>query len=91
MLFRSELKVLFDLNLPRPQILDMLTVNGAKSLGWSKVGRLEEGWQADLIAVSLPAQTIGTIESILEQICQPEAHNLLTVVGGEIVCRIDTN
>ena len=88
---KDELKVLFDLDLPRPQILEMLTVNGAKSLGWSKIGRLEEGWQADLIAVSLPPQTIGTIESILEQICQPEAHNLLTMVGGEIVCRIDTN
>ena len=87
---KDELKVLFDLDLPRPQILDMLTVNGAESLGWSKVGRLEKGWQADLIAVSLPAQTIGTIESILEQICQPEAHNLLTMVGGEIVYRIDT-
>ena len=72
-------------------ILDMLTINGAKSLGWSKVGRLKKGWQADLVAISLPSTTIETIDDILRQIAKPNAQNLLTVVAGEIVYQHNHN
>ena len=85
---RDELRRLLEFGadyLSSESILDMLTINGAKSLGWSKVGRLENGWQADLVAIRLPPTTIETIDDILRQIAQPSTQNLLTVVAGEII------
>ncbi len=37
-----------------PQVLKMLTVDGAAAAGWAgEVGRIAEGWRADLVAMSL--------------------------------------
>lgn len=35
------------------QVLDMATVNGAKALGFEKIGKIEEGYFADLILVDI--------------------------------------
>lgn len=65
----------------RPETLfDMVTYNGAKALGLAQVGRLEKGWQADVIAVQIPNDGRPVIEQILDN----SAENLLTVVGGKI-------
>jgi cytosine/adenosine deaminase-related metal-dependent hydrolase len=65
----------------RPEtLLDMVTCNGAKVLGLAQVGRLEKGWQADIIAVQIPNDGRPVIEQILDE----SSENLLTVVGGEI-------
>ena len=65
----------------RPEtLLDMATFNGAQALGLAQVGRLEKGWQADIIAVQIPNDTRPAIEQILDR----SSENLLTVVGGKI-------
>ena len=65
----------------RPEtLLDMVTCHGAKALGLAWVGRLEKGWQADIIAVQIPNDGRPTIEQILDE----SSENLLTVVSGKI-------
>ena len=65
----------------RPETLfDMVTCNGAKALGLAQVGRLEKGWQADVIAVEIPNDS----RPIIEQILDSSSENLLTVVGGKV-------
>lgn len=65
----------------RPEaLLDMVTCNGAKALGLKQVGRLEKGWQADIIAVQIPNDGRPAIEQILDS----SSENLLTVVGGKV-------
>ena len=65
----------------RPETLfDMVTCNGAKALGLEQVGRLEKGWQADIIAVQIPNDGRPVIEQMLDS----SSENLLTVVGGKI-------
>ena len=65
----------------RPETLfDMVTRNGAQALGLAQVGRLEKGWQADIIAVEIPDDGRPVIEQILDS----SSENLLTVVGGRV-------
>lgn len=65
----------------RPETLfDMVTCNGAKALSLERVGRLEKGWQADIIAVQIPNDGRPVIEQILDS----SSENLLTVVGGKV-------
>ena len=65
----------------RPEVLfDMATCNGVKALGLEQVGRLEKGWQADIIAVQIPSDSRPAIEQVLDS----SSDNLLTVVGGKI-------
>ena len=65
----------------RPETLfDMVTYNGAKALGLERVGRLEKGSQADIIAIQIPNDARPTIEQILDS----SSENLLTVVGGKV-------
>ena len=61
-------------------LFDMVTYNGAKALGLAQVGRLEKGWQADIIAVKIPNDGRPPIEQILDS----SSENLLTVVGGKV-------
>ena len=61
-------------------LFDMVTCNGTKALGLAQVGRLEKGWQADIIAVKIPNDGRPPIEQILDS----SSENLLTVVGGKI-------
>ena len=61
-------------------LFDMVTYNGAKALGLEQVGRLEKGWQADVIGVQIPNDGRPAIERIFDDASQ----NLLTVVGGKV-------
>ena len=61
-------------------LFDMVTYNGAKALGLEQVGRLEKGWQADVIGVQIPNDGRPAIEQIFDDASQ----NLLTVVGGKV-------
>jgi cytosine/adenosine deaminase-related metal-dependent hydrolase len=57
------------------ELLSAATVNGHRSLGWPKAGRIEPGALADLVSVTLRSpRTAGT----------HEAHALATVVFGAI-------
>lgn len=61
-------------------LFDMVTCNGARALGLEQVGRLETGWQADIIAVKIPNDGRPAIEQILDS----SSESLLTVVAGKI-------
>ena len=61
-------------------LIDMVTFNGAKALGLAQIGRLEKGWQADVIAVKIPNDGRSAIEQVLDS----SSENLLTVVDGKI-------
>ncbi|MCZ6676328.1 MAG: amidohydrolase family protein, partial [Candidatus Poribacteria bacterium] len=61
-------------------LMELVTINGAKGLRLDRVGRLENGWHADLIAVKIPDDG----RPIIEQILDDAAQNLFTVVAGKI-------
>ncbi|MFB3042296.1 MAG: amidohydrolase family protein [Candidatus Poribacteria bacterium] len=61
-------------------VIDLATINGAKGLRLNRVGKLEKGWQADMIAVRIANDGSPLIEQILDESSQ----NLLTVVAGKI-------
>ena len=61
-------------------LFDMVTCNGTKALGLAQAGRLEKGWQADIIAVKIPNDGRPPIEQVLDS----SSENLLTVVGGKV-------
>ena len=63
-------------------LIDLATINGAKGLRLDRVGRLEKGWRADVIAVKIPDNGQSTLEQIFEE----SAQNLITVVAGKICC-----
>jgi cytosine/adenosine deaminase-related metal-dependent hydrolase len=39
--------------LPAERVFEMATVNGAQAAGFEKVGKLREGWKADIIGINL--------------------------------------
>lgn len=67
-------------HIPPETLIDLLTINGAKGLRLDRVGRLEKGWQADVIAVGIANDGRSVIERMLDE----SAQNLLTVVAGKI-------
>ena len=48
----DEIAFITRVGIPLPEVLDRVTVGNAQLLGLDDVGRLEEGWRADVIAVS---------------------------------------
>jgi formiminoglutamate deiminase len=68
-----------------PQLVDALTVNGHRSLGWDDAGRIEVGARADLVAVRL--DTVRTSGSEPAQILlTASAPDVATViVDGTVV------
>ena len=50
------------------QGLQMATENGAKALGWGKLGRIEEGWLADLAVLDLDRVNLRPWNDILSSL-----------------------
>ena len=84
--------------MPATQVLDMITINGAKALGWQdQIGSVEVGKQADLVAVDLSQASnflpfeatewpsYQHIASALVYSTQPTQIKW-TMVQGELVC-----
>jgi cytosine/adenosine deaminase-related metal-dependent hydrolase len=65
--------------IPPETLIDLVTINGARGLRLDRVGKLEVGWQADMIAVEIADDG----RPVIEQILDPSARNLLTVVAGK--------
>ena len=51
--------------LPASQGLRMATENGARALGWEKLGRIEAGWKADLAVLNLDRVNLRPWNDIL--------------------------
>lgn len=61
-------------------IIDLVTINGARALSLSGVGRLEKSWYADVIGVAIPDDGQPVIKQILDE----SARNILTIVAGRV-------
>ena len=66
-------------------MFNLVTLNGAKALSLTRTGVLRPGWQADLIALSIP----NDARKVPEQIIDSASGNILTVVSGR-VCYVRT-
>ena len=54
--------------LPASQGLRMATENGARALGWEKLGRIEAGWTADLAVLDLDRVNLRPWNDILSSL-----------------------
>ncbi|MFW5487593.1 MAG: amidohydrolase family protein [Desulfovibrio sp.] len=71
--------------LPAQDVLDMATLNGAKAMGLEKVGRLEPGFKADIIALDVEAPHLMPMYS-------PVSHIVYAANGMEVcLCMVDGN
>ena len=61
-------------------IFDLVTINGARALSLQHVGRLEKGWHADVIGITIPNDGQPVVQQILDE----SARNILTVVAGQV-------
>ncbi len=80
----DEMRFLYERHpdLKPQQILSMATINGAMALGIEdKVGRLWEGFEADITVIELPK---GHKVNIYERLFDPASRNVLTVVAGQV-------
>lgn len=61
----------------------MATINGAKALGWElRVGRIREGFEADLCGIRLPD---GDTRGVYGQLFDAGSKNIFTMISG-VVC-----
>ena len=63
----------------------MATVEGAQAIGKQRLGRLEVGWQADLVGVPLNHSVLTPLHDPLRQIVYGAAPVELSIVGGSVV------
>ena len=70
------------------QVLDMATVNGAEILGLEKVGKIKEGWKADLIAVEIDeSMRPARKENIVSHLVFSDPDVSETIVDGELLVK----
>lgn len=53
---------------PTETILEMATVNGAKAAGFEKVGKLKEGWKADIIGLTTEVTRAAPLHDVLSHL-----------------------
>lgn len=69
------------------QVFAMATENGARALSLDRVGRLEAGWQADIVLLDLRNPTFCPPGRNLRALCYSASGNEVdtVLVGGEVV------
>ncbi|MDE0300915.1 MAG: amidohydrolase family protein [Candidatus Poribacteria bacterium] len=67
-------------------IIDLATINGARALSLDRVGKLENGWYADVIGIAIPDNGQPVVQQILDE----SAQNILTVVAGRVCFEEDS-
>ena len=74
-------------NLPAYEVLKMATVNGAKALNLSDIGKLEEGKLADLIIINMEETITNAINNIFAEIVyNVKGYNVdTTIINGKIL------
>ncbi|UJS22284.1 MAG: amidohydrolase family protein [Candidatus Brocadia sp.] len=80
----DEMKFLFLHDAISPKtLISMATINGAKALGWElRVGRIREGFEADLCGIRLPD---GDTRGVYGQLFDAGSKNIFTMISG-VVC-----
>lgn len=73
--------------LPARQIFEMATVNGARAAGFDRVGKLQEGWRADIVGLTTDIARATPIHDLLSHLVFA-AHGddvQFTMVDGEVL------
>lgn len=79
---------LYDLNImTEKQVLQMATINGAKALGFERVGKIEEGYFADIILINIKGLHHIPQNNLISNIVYSAQNSdvYLTMVNGEIL------
>ena len=75
-------------NMTAEEVFKFATINGAKALGIeNKVGSIEIGKKADLVAIELKDEFVTPINNLISQIVYNASPNnvYMTIINGEIV------
>ena len=73
--------------LPAPTVLGMATTGGARAAGFERVGKLKEGWRADLVGVTTDLTRATPVHDVLSHLVFA-AHGddvRFTMVDGQVV------
>ncbi len=75
--------------IPAKKALDFATVNGAKALGFEKLGKIEAGWKADIALLDTNVPQMKPIRNYYAAICYccdgSETDTL--IIGGKVVLK----
>lgn len=74
---------------PAQAVLDMATLGGASALGRADLGRLQPGFQADIVAIRLSAPNMLPLHNPVSQLVYATSGHecCMTMVNGEILYR----
>jgi len=72
---------------PAETIFDMATVNGATAAGFDRLGKLEEGWRADLVGLTTDVTRAVPLHDVLSHLvfAARESDVEFTMVDGEVL------
>lgn len=73
--------------LPTERIFEMATVNGARTAGFDRLGKLREGWRADIVGLTTDLTRATPLHDVLSHLVFA-AHGddvRFTMVGGEVL------
>lgn len=71
-----------------PEVLEMATVNGAKALNFERIGKIKEGWAADLALFDLSSfEYAGSQSDPIASLifCGTNQNTKYTIVNGKVV------
>ncbi|MFB6297023.1 MAG: 5'-deoxyadenosine deaminase [Salinirussus sp.] len=74
---------------PAAAVFEMATVNGARAAGFDRVGRLREGWRADVIGLTTDVTRATPLHDVLSHLVYAAraADVQFTMVDGEVLMR----
>ncbi|MGD9901038.1 MAG: amidohydrolase [Spirochaetales bacterium] len=73
--------------MPAEEVLKMATINGAKALGLKKVGKLKEGYKADLIMLDIDSPNLTPLNDVESAVVYSAGvqNIVMTMVNGKIL------
>jgi cytosine/adenosine deaminase-related metal-dependent hydrolase len=73
--------------LPSETIFDMATINGAQAAGFDRVGKLKEGWKADVIGLNFDSPRTTPVHDVLSHLvyCVHGSDVEFTMVDGKVL------
>ena len=75
--------------MPAPLVWYLATEGGARALGLERIGRLTEGWQADLQLVDTHLPTPTELHNLYDQLVlwRSHSHVRMVMVAGQVRVR----
>jgi cytosine/adenosine deaminase-related metal-dependent hydrolase len=75
--------------LPAATVFEMATVRGARAAGFERVGKLRQGWKADVVGVTTDASRTTPVHDVLSTLVFAARGDdvTFTMVDGEVLMR----